>query len=257
LHPDLHWTERENNVIHDIVECAALNVSAPSRRFAMRVSDADYATAFRQLILSLLWPNVRNPAPSRLLAFSGITPSTAEYLTKLFPQMKLVLIVRNGIEVVASRMRYDGFKHAPFESHAATWKSTAELAEWGRTRNDFMLVRHEQMISAAGATSSMSRLFEFLGLRPHAACVQHLCQKYYHPTPDTPSTVAKPQARDGLQHRVERWHKWSEPQLRAFTEHCASAMAYFGYDLPWQTGAQTQTELKPAAGVESDLRVAS
>jgi hypothetical protein len=232
LHPDVHSTERENNIIYDLLDVAHRNCTAQSRRYAMRVSDADYDAAFSRLVLSLLWPTPREPAPSRLLAFSDLTPDRAGYLVRLFPGVRIVYVVRNGIEVVASRMRYDGFKHQPFDAHAGVWSRAMQMAQWGEQRDDFLLVRHENLIADTGPEDETARICRFLALPYAEACARNLREKEYHPTPERKAAAPALLAR-----RSQRWRDWSPDELDVFDATCSEAMDYFGYERPWRPGS--------------------
>lgn len=231
LHPDVHSTERENNIIYDLLDVAHRNCTAQSRRYAMRVSDIDYDAAFRRLVRSLLWPAARTPAPQRLLAFSDLTPDRADYLVRLFRGVRIVYVVRNGIEVVASRMRYEGFRHQPFDTHAVVWSRAMEMARWGEGREDFLVVRHENLIAGAGPEDETARICSFLGLSYAAACANNLRQKEYHPTPELKARAHVAPLAD----RSRRWRDWSPKELEVFDATCAEAMDYFGYERPWRS----------------------
>lgn len=238
LHPDVHSTERENNIIYDVLDAALRNCTMPSRRYAMRVSDDAYDAAFRRLLLSLLWPSARTPSPARLLAFSALTVDRAEYLVRLFPGVRIIYIVRNGIEVIASRMRHHGFRHEPFGSHAAEWSRCVDIARWGEGREDFLLLRHEEVIAPGGPEGQTARICDFLGIPFSDACAKNLGRTTYHPTPELkPGGAAAP-----LTTRSERWRDWSPDELEQFDAICSDAMRFFGYERPWENGA--------AAGVQ-------
>ncbi len=229
LHPEIHSSERENNIIYDVLDTALRNCTVQSRRYAMRVTDDEYDGAFRRLLLSLLWPAPRACATSRLLAFSDLTPERADYLVRLFPGVRIIYVVRNGIEVIASRMRYDGFRHQPFDTHAAVWSLAQHMARWGQDRADFQLIRHENVIAEGGPERETGRICDFLEIPFAPGCAENLRRRNYHPTPELkPGAGSAP-----LASRAQRWRDWSEEQLGIFESKCADAMSYFGYERPW------------------------
>lgn len=245
-HPDVHSTERENNIICDLMDTAWRNRTLPARRYGMRVDDATYDRLFRDLTLSLLWPRARSKTPSRLLAFSNITPHAGEYLAGLFPGLKIVYIVRNGIEVIASRMRFESFRSRPVDDHSIAWSQSATLAKWGAARSDFLLVRHERLIAEGGPAAEVERILGFLSLPP---CAANLSGTTYHPTPEklTEATAPKP-----LSTRSERWKDWSLDQLTIFDRIAGHAMEYFGYERPWRSN-DAIAELKQQIFAEKKL----
>lgn len=240
LHPEIDSTERENNIIYDLLDAAWRNRTLPARRYGMRVDDPTYDARFRDLILSLLWPSPRRVAPSRLLAFSNVTPTQAEYLVQMFPGAKIVYLVRNGIEVISSRMRFENFSNRSVDEHSRVWSYAAGLARWGADRGDFLLARHENLIGNGGPAAEINRIFEFMGLPTCAKSIENMQSTTYHPTPEKPASQseAKP-----LETRAERWRDWTAEQIAAFDAHCAEAMTYFGYQRPWVRGGAT-TEME-------------
>lgn len=230
LHRSIHSTERENNIIQDVLAAALDNCTIPSRVYGMRVDQETYNGQFRQLLLSLLWPEPREAptaAAARLLAYSNLQPRTAAYLADVFPESKIIWIVRNGIEVIASRMRYKGFADQPFEEHCRVWNRSMEMARWGEGSDSFLLVRHETLLTRDGVEREFGRVFEFVGLEADEGCIEGMVTERHHPTDDAAADLAE---------RSERWWDWSEAQREVFVSLCGEAMAYFGYRIPEPSG---------------------
>jgi hypothetical protein len=255
-HPDLDSTNLENNILNELMNVAWRNCNEPDRVHAMRVDAKVYDAHFRALILRLLWPRPRldSTRPDRLLAFTNLTPTSADYLVRLFPRVRVVYIVRNGIEVVSSRMRFEPFRHRDVASHSDTWALAYEMAKWGAGKREFQIVRHEWLKNTDGPERMMGTILSFLGLRAHAPCVEAFREELVHPTGDEralrgedpasmiesksaigPETVAAglrlPAER--LRGRSERWRDWTDAERLAFESRCGEAMRSLGYDIPW------------------------
>lgn len=231
-HPALHGTGNENNIIFDVLETARHNCTYPSRRATMHVAPPAYDRQFRLLLLNLLWPQPRRGAarPRMLLATSDLTPPRAEYLPRLFPAAHIVYIVRNGIEVVSSRMTHSHFADVAFDEHCRIWCLACSLAEWGQDRSTFLLVRHEELLQPDSARRVIGETLARLGLPHCQSCVDTITGGRFHPT----RFHAEREAASGdLAQRQERWRLWSEEQRRTFSTLCSDAMRFFGYRVPW------------------------
>jgi hypothetical protein len=233
-HEQVHSTGSENNILYELLHTARMNCTHESRRFAMQVDDAAYDAAFRQLMCELLWAPPRDPPPNRLLAFTALSPTRADFLCRLFPGVKIAYLLRNGIEVVASRQRYSGFADRPFGEHCKVWALARKLIQWGRDRDDFMLIRHEHLLNTRSLTSTLDRLWSWIGLRTEPASERFLRDNCLHPT------RAGDEQRlpgDALGDRSDRWRSWTPSERQVFLETCGEAMASLDYPIPWLDAA--------------------
>ena len=84
----------------------------------MAVTQQEYDLVFRRAILWLAWPQPRRerPLPAALCTYTNLDPETASHLLQVFPGAKVAYIVRDGIEVVASRMGFESFAADSFET---------------------------------------------------------------------------------------------------------------------------------------------
>ncbi len=232
-HPLLDATGCENNIIFDVLETARQNCTYPSRRGTMRVARPAYDRQFRLLLLNLLWPEPRRgqARPRMLLAATDLTVDRAEYFAEAFPGGRIAYIVRNGIEVLSSRLTHPNFKDVPFEEHCRIWQRAAELAAWGGERADFALVRHEALLQPDPARAAIAAMLVRLRLPFEEACVSVVTKKQFHPTAFSAESTAD--AAD-LTRRQERWRLWTDDQRRVFETLCGKAMQSLGYALPWR-----------------------
>jgi len=258
LHPELDSTGCENNIICDVITGARRNCTVPSRKHAMRVPQQRYDELFRGVLLELLWPMPRQGMnrPKAIAAFTGLPAAEADYVRQVFPGVKLLHLVRNGIEVVASRMKFESFAKGSFESHCDVWAANMGMIDWGHGRSgagrtDYMLVRHEHLLDSAEAPRVMTDIWRFVGLAPCAAATEHLLGTVYHPTDpgaEVKSTGKSP-AEVGAD-RKERWREWTLSQRHEFENRCGEGMRRLGYEIPWH-GSPVVVSSKPAGKSKS------
>jgi len=231
-HPDLHGTGCENNIICDVLATAHRNCTYPSRRATMQVARPAYDRQFRLLLLQLLWPRPRRGRrrPLMLLATTDLTADRAAYFAEAFPGGRIAYIVRNGIEVLSSRMSHPNFRATAFDEHCRIWTQAHAMSLWAAPRTDLALIRHETLLQPDSARLAIANMLKSLGLAFHQACVDVVIEKHFHPTA---FAAEKKDATQDLRQRQERWRLWSDEQRAAFQSICGEAMRHFGYPIPW------------------------
>lgn len=198
----------------------------------MQMSQDRYDKAIRNHLLNVLYP--RPPfaviRPKRWMASTDINPRLVGYLRQLFPEVRLIYLVRNGIEVVSSRMVFEGFKDRPFAWQCEVWAQAEKMVRWGAAQNYFYLVRHESLLDRKSVTRVLAGLWSWLGLKNDPRCAEVMATNSYHPTILTNET---PGDAKNLDRRKGRWEFWSDEERSIFVDTCSSAMAYLGYEIPW------------------------
>lgn len=231
-HPDIIYNRAENNIVMDIIETGLHNCTYPSRKASMQMSQSRYDKAFRNLILNVLYPRppLAMTLPKRWMTSTDINPYLVRYFRQLFPDTRLVYLVRDGVEVVSSRMVFDGFKDRPFTWQCEVWAKAEEMVRWGVGEDYFYLIRHESLLEPKSIQRVLSDLCSWLGLKYDTHCAEALSNNTYHPTTFGGEAASAP--RD-LHSRKSRWEYWTDEQREIFVKICSSAMDYLGYEIPW------------------------
>ena len=240
-HPDVYYNGKENNVVQEILNVAHRNCTMKSRKVSMVVDQERYDAIFRQTIESLIWPDQN--LQGRPLRLAAINPGGGDldYLQSLFPSSKLIGLVRNGIEVVSSRMAFDSFADSPFESHCEVWNRSIAVAKWGAENPDlFHLFRQEWFYQPDVLKDQLDRAFGWLDVRPSELVFNHINQTLRHPTDSVAEIDAQKfaEATDDQKKKYflskrDRWKSWSETQRRTFADICGAGMEQLGYVIPW------------------------
>jgi hypothetical protein len=224
---------RESNFIRDLLEVALRNCTLPVRKASMAVTQQEYDLVFRRAILWLAWPQPRRePAlPSALCTYTNLDPETASHLVQVFPGAKVAYIVRDGIEVVASRMGFESFAVDSFETNCQRWCTAGAMAEWIRSHADAgRLVRHEILRDPDRRENELAAVLDLVGLAHDPACGELLRGAAYHPTRHAGESEA---AAGDLAARRERWRAWSTDEREVFERSCRATMESLGYAIPW------------------------
>lgn len=232
-HPDVYSNRVESNVMKDVLLAGRLSSTMPSRTRQMVLPREQHDLVFRRMLVNLLFPAEsweKDQPPARLSTFSAMEPEAAEFAVDVFPGMHFANIVRNGIEVVASRMVHRSLGQHSFEEHCTAWAAARAMAEWGEGREDFTLIRHEELLGESSCRAMFDGLFAQLGLPGSLECADYVMNKQHN---QTQYENESDELQSDLGARVKRWKQWTDEQRDLFCEMCGETMAYFGYDMPF------------------------
>ncbi len=232
-HPDIYSNRVESNVMLQVLEVVQTNLTKKSHVAQMQVTRERHDLLFRCLLLHLQFP-VENSdfpqKPSAISTYSAIRPDLTEYASAIFPGMHFVCIVRNGIEVVSSRMAHRNMRVHAFDDQCRAWAVAPKMVRWGEGRTDFSLIRQEQLLDPESCRATFSDLFEQVGLDDHPGSADYVMENQWNQTVIEAEVEAD---RGDLNKRNERWKFWDDNQRQTFVDICGSSMEYFGYEIPW------------------------
>jgi len=244
-HSQLIYNGMENNIIQDLLEVASVNCTQPSRKSQMVLARDEYLHSFAELIRQLHWPVdelSRFPGPVWLTAAINLPVKLSGFLFEVFPSARMICLVRHGIAVVSSRMRYPSFSGDPFEQHCRVWLRSAETALWAGERRDFCRVfRQEWMADSDVLDSELKAIFLWLGISDEAVVREHLLKQRFHATVDSADGQAPlvyeqldAVGRESFEtQRRDRWRTWTDENRQVFERLCGDAMRRLGYAIPW------------------------
>lgn len=237
LHPDVYYEGKENNVVQDLLAVAWDNCTLPSRKFAMCVDQDTYDAAFRQLIQNLVWPDRQNREKPIWMAAINPVADQMDYLCQVFPSARILALVRNGIEVVASRMKHRSFGKLDFESHCQTWIRARGILHWGQRHPDrLQIMRHEWFYDETALDSALQRVFEWLDIPFDSRVIQNFALSLPHPSGQPVTTSGESEAmrshRAFFESKSQAWYEWTTEQQQTFRRICAPFMQELGYEIP-------------------------
>lgn len=238
LHPDVYYNGAENNLIQDIAGVGHLNCTRQSRIDSMRVDQRAYDDSFRRLICDLTWPD--RELRARQVHFAAINPGAEhlDFLCQIFPNAKIVCLVRNGLEVVCSRMKHQSFAGNEFQSQCETWNRCTQMIDWGERNPDrFFLFRHEWTYDSQLVESKLDQIFKWTGIPNSPEVVANIrnvidCM----PTTEVPkefSQMNDAEKQNYFREKADRCQDWSDAQREQFIELCKPLMERLGYSIPF------------------------
>lgn len=190
-----------------------------------------FKTAYRTATDNVLFPQrLFKPTEHTKFksTFSSLRAGRADYLKEVFPNLKLVIIIRNGTEVVASRMVHEHIQHAgDFETHCVAWANTVEMLDWAQRQPEFYVLRHETFKDETACRETFATMQSTFGMTHSEAPADFVLKGLINSTAPTDNRI------EGLQERTERWKSWSPQQREIFQRVCGPTMERCGYEIPW------------------------
>ena len=221
----------ESNVFFDVMQAAHGGCTIQSRKRQMVRSQEEYNAIFRQSMLQLLFDDSQDTAVGckAYSTFSAMAPETADYVKQVFTQIRFLNIIRDGIEVVSSRMSHRVFGTHSFEQNCEVWNRCLHMVEWGMDHECFVLIRHEWLLDRSKIHKVFQSLFEPIQLSDPSPCCDYLLANRKNAT-NFPGE--QEQRAQRLESRKERWNLWSDEQKSIFKDLCGGTMSKLGYEIP-------------------------
>jgi len=149
-------------------------------------------------------------------------------LLELYPEVKIIYIVRNGIDVVNSRTKYLPTSTRDFADHCQVWSDHYQTHRCLSDVNYAIEVRQEEMVM--DPESMFKKIFSFIGVEYHQPSVDWVKGNLRHPL-DSPH-MRNVDVRKILTERESPYKSWSEDQRQTFKRICAEPMEELGYEIP-------------------------
>lgn len=239
-HPQVLSNNRENVWLRDIIEVVGNTLGDPSRVRQMSVESEDFLAGFRETSYRMLFPDSLCEQSAEdvkaLSTFTSLREEMFDSLPLFLPNFRLVNIVRNGLEVVASRLKHAHISKAgDFRTHCVAWAHSIDVVRWfadhPEFKGRFFLVRHEQLLDVESCRDVFGRIQNRFGLDRSDACEKFVAENFV--SQNASDAEQSPQTFEGAEARKHAWHAWSAEERAEFEELCGDAMCELSYQIPW------------------------
>ena len=158
-------------------------------------------------------------------------PSSEQYeaLAELFPKLRIIYVIRNGIDVVHSRTKHRGFAHEEFPDHCMWWRALFNRYRYISRIESAIEVRHEQLV--AEPERLFRDAFDHIGVDYHRAPINFVKSTLVIPF-DQPTQVGV-DVKQVFATRKPPYEGWSVEQRETFKKICGDTMREAGYEVPF------------------------
>jgi len=176
------------------------------------------------------WPAKAFPNRKNYSAFKNI-----------FPNMKMMYIMRNGIEVVNSTRNFHGFSNLTFEDCCRRWAGSIQANNFLENRADVAFIKHHDMVT--DPVGVLGNAFESIGMANDPKPGEYIKSNIFNSSFD--KTKQDINAEKHFQGRLqEAWDAWTKEEQELFIRLCGSYMKSYGFALP--VGYEGRKTVKPA-----------
>lgn len=238
-HPQILSNNRENVWLRDLMEVVVQTVNDPTRVRELSVSADEFLQQFRESALRMLFPSSLAgdlDSIQALSTFTSLRQETFDALEVFLPNFRIANIVRNGIEVVGSRLKHSHIGNiGDFETHCVAWAHSTDVIDWfGRHRDlkdRFFLVRHEWLLDPQRCQEVFGRIENRFGLQRTESCSRFVLENFVSRNQNDDQS---PQTSEGAASREQVWQTWDAEMRGTFERVCGGSMEQLGYEIPWQ-----------------------
>jgi len=249
-HPKIHSNLKESSIVGDIAAVLRVNLDKPGRRRDLTISPSKLALNMRRFLLHSLFPSQDNTdsedqqshsdQPLAISTFSSLRVEDLDFVTRLFPQLVIANIYRNGVEVVASRMTHSHIgPQFEFEQHCVAWSHSRDSIQWGTGKSNFVPFPHHDLLDRSKTNSLFKQALDQVGIPDVDSCVNFVHSNVINTnnSPKLQSTTGATSTNANLSNRIERWRDWTDQQRDTFELKCGATMDSLGFQVPWQRSA--------------------
>ena len=154
--------------------------------------------------------------------------TASDGLEWLFPQVRFIYLVRNGIDVVYSMSRFISFRDRSFEQLCEEWAVRVRRYQYLTRRSGSLCIRFEEFL--VNPDETLAQVCSHIDLCPEGAMIRFAQRTLIHPL-DGPTIAASPNA--VLNARPPAHKNWSELQRSIFRQKCGREMESLGYSIPF------------------------
>ena len=154
----------------------------------------------------------------------------AKGLLRLYPAVRFILIHRNGIDVVHSRMQFHGFRDLDFRRQCEAWVYSAKKYTYMFNMENTIIVKHKDLID--DPHSVFKDIFSRLKMSYDPAPAEFTSTHQVHPLSSL-TTAKDINVKERINQRPPAEDSWSPEQRQIFKEICSETMESLGYIMPF------------------------
>jgi len=154
----------------------------------------------------------------------------AKGLLSLYPQAKFVYLVRNGINVIHSRTKFQHFRGREFAEHCRSWTAAAERFAYLQNFEAAILVQQEELVDAPELV--IRRICVHLSISLDDGPVNFLKNTLVHSLSDE-ETRESVNVKRIMDSRTPVYEAWTKDQQKIFKDICSETMEKLKYEIPF------------------------
>jgi len=169
------------------------------------------------------------PGKKYWIAKASLGEKAYEKAQEVFGEIRIVYIMRNGIEVVNSARNFEGFADLTFRQLCTRWKENIEISEYQFDLPLASVVKHDELVAKPDLT--FSEIFTELGLTDDPNPADFINTNLFNSSFDEKSKDSK--AKESFKNRLNAWDSWSIEEQQIFIDECDFLMEKYNFIRPY------------------------
>lgn len=208
---------------------------SPQREYNLnnyQLEAPERAKLYSSLISSLQYGKDVSDAPDSekyWVAKVSLSQDTFDKALEVFGGLRIIYVIRNGVEVVNSAKHFQGFADLSFEELCRRWSESIVELRYLMDKENCAVVRHDELVS--DPQKVFDDVYEKLGMESDSAPAEFIDSTLFN------SSFNKMSNNDDVgkvfNNRLSCWSQWSEPERQTFMEICDSHMQSLDFQRPY------------------------
>ena len=148
---------------------------------------------------------------------------------EVFGEIRIVYIMRNGIEVVNSARNFEGFSDLNFRQLCTRWRENIENSEFQFDLPLVSVVKHDELV--AQPETAFTEIFADLCLSDDPKPAEFINTNLFNSSFDEKSKDSK--AKESFKNRLNAWDSWTDEEQQMFIDECDFLMEKYNFIRPY------------------------
>lgn len=158
-----------------------------------------------------------------------ITESSFQGLDIVFPKAKYIFLIRNGIDVIHSRTKFNKDNKVDFERYCINWSKENENYQYLVQCPKSIFIKYEALVD--DYKGILQSIYKHIDINSELKPKEYLEQNLVHSLGN--KGIEKIDVQSTLQNRIPAYSKWDKWKKQCFKKHCNDTMLNYGYKIPF------------------------
>ncbi|MGQ7848773.1 sulfotransferase family 2 domain-containing protein [Granulosicoccus sp. 3-233] len=170
---------------------------------------------------------------------------------EMFESLRIIYVIRNGVEVVNSAKSFSGFKELSFEQLCRRWVGNIEDCRYVHSAANCAVIKHNELVQ--DPHSVFENVFDSLRMERDTGPAEFISSTLFNSSFNESGSMES--ARLVFKDRLACWEEWSEAEKETFIRICDPHMQEFDFRRPYSnisssvTSSQAHAEDLPSNSI--------
>lgn len=197
-----------------------------------RLEKAERAIEFSRLLSTLQYGkdiNVDEIEGQHWIAKLSLPEDSFQKAQDIFEEIRIIYVMRNGVEVVNSAKSFEGFANLNFKQLCQRWADNINQCRYVSENKGCATIKHHELVQDPHGV--YQNVFDQLGLSRDDAPADFIHTTLFNSSFDQSKELKS--TANVFDDRLKSWHKWSSEEKNTFISICDELMIEFEFTRPY------------------------